>query len=98
MVREYQVAGKSASRGVALVEEGGMSPERFVEELDVMVRDRLARLGEASAAGQPARPDAGGTTVADLLVLALKKELEASEEAALWMTRETDTDVKLALA
>ena len=33
-----------------------------------------------------------------LLATALKKELEASEEAALWMTREDDVEVKLALA
>jgi hypothetical protein len=36
--------------------------------------------------------------VAKLLGLALKKELEAAEEAALWMTTETDVEVKLALA
>jgi len=71
-----------------------MSPEAFVLELDQQVRERLARLGDASASGDPAP----GLGVADLLVLALKKELEAAEEAALWMTREDDVEVKLALA
>lgn len=71
-----------------------MDPESFVAELDSMVDTALARIGGASAAGEPA----GGITVADLLVVALRNELEASEEAALWMTTERDVEVKLALA
>ncbi len=56
--------------------------------------DRLAGLGQAAASADPA-PEIG---VPQLLVAALKKELEASEEAALWMTHEDDVEVKLALA
>jgi hypothetical protein len=71
-----------------------MDAAAFVEELDRAVKTRLADLGQAAAAGEPA-PELG---VAHLLAVALKKELEASEEAALWMTREDDVEVKLALA
>lgn len=70
-----------------------MTPEAFVAELDAEIERALARIGELSAAG-----DATELTVPKLLVLALKNELEASEEAAMWMTTETDTRVKLALA
>jgi len=69
-----------------------MEPAHFLDELDHAVRATLADLGRA--AGEPAA-DVG---IADLLATALKKELEASEEAALWMTREDDVEVKLAFA
>lgn len=71
-----------------------MQIDAFLAELDESVRTALTLIGEASATGEPG-PDVG---IAELLMVALKKELEASEEAALWMTRETDIDVKLALA
>jgi hypothetical protein len=71
-----------------------MEVAQFLEELDVSVKTALAQLGEASASGEPG-PEIG---VVQLLGAALRKELEASEEAALWMTREDDVDVKLALA
>ncbi len=71
-----------------------MTPEAFVAELDGEIERALARIGELSAAGEPG----GEITVTKLLVLALKNELEASEEAALWMASERDTEVKLALA
>jgi hypothetical protein len=70
-----------------------MTPEAFIAELDIEIERALARIGELSAAGDP-----GELTVPKLLVLALKNELEASEEAAMWMASETDTRVKLALA
>jgi bacterioferritin (cytochrome b1) len=47
-----------------------------------------------AGAGEPAE----GIGVPELLATALKKELEAAEEAALWMTSEVDVEVKLALA
>lgn len=68
-------------------------PERFVELLDADVRSALSRIAAASASSDPA-PTIG---VADLLVVALKNELEAAEEAAVWLTSENDLDVKLAL-
>jgi hypothetical protein len=71
-----------------------MDPETFVRELDSEVAKALARIGDLSAAGEPGEE----LTVPKLLVLALKNELEASEEAALWMASETDVGVKLSLA
>jgi hypothetical protein len=71
-----------------------MNVDAFLAELDGAVQASLADLGASAAAAEPG-PDVG---ITQLLVVALKKELEASDEAALWMTRETDVDVKLALA
>jgi hypothetical protein len=74
--------------------EARMTPDEFIRELDGEVENALRRIGAASAAGE-AKPD---MTVAALLTLALRNELEAAEEAALWLTTERDIDVKLALA
>jgi hypothetical protein len=71
-----------------------MQTQDFLAELDRMVADRLELLGHRAAGAEPAA-DVG---IAALLTTALKKELEASEEAALWLTTEDDVDVKLALA
>jgi len=71
-----------------------MTSEEFVRELDSEIERALARIGELSSAGEPGEE----LTVPKLLVLALKNELEASEEAALWMASEEDTQVKLSLA
>jgi 1,2-phenylacetyl-CoA epoxidase catalytic subunit len=71
-----------------------MDVETFLSELDGEINAALDRIGAASQAGAPAE----GLTVARLLQVALKNELEATEEAALWITRERDVDVKLALA
>jgi 1,2-phenylacetyl-CoA epoxidase catalytic subunit len=66
----------------------------FLDELDALVKARLATIGEASAGGEIGEK----VNVATLLKVALKNELEASEEAALWMTTSPEVDVKLALA
>jgi len=71
-----------------------MTPDDFLKELDDQVKNALGRIGAASASGDP-KPD---MSVAALLTLALKNELEAAEEAAIWLTSEKDVDVKLALA
>jgi hypothetical protein len=71
-----------------------MSVEEFLKELDAKVSERLARIGEAAGAGEPG----AGVGIPELLAVALKKELEAAEEAALWMTTEGDVEVKIALA
>lgn len=71
-----------------------MDVDAFLQELDRSVAAALAEIGRAAEAGEPG-PEIG---IPALLATALKKELEASEEAALWMTREDDVDVKLALA
>ncbi|WP_437914403.1 ferritin-like domain-containing protein [Sorangium sp. So ce302] len=71
-----------------------MKPEEFLDELDRKVGERLAHIGAAARAAEPA----SGVGIPALLATALKKELEATEEAALWLTTETDVEVKLALA
>lgn len=71
-----------------------MQVEDFLAELDGLVKDRLARLNESAVAATPA-PALG---IPALLATALKKELEAAEEAALWLTTEDDVDVKISLA
>jgi len=71
-----------------------MQTDEFLAELDGMVNDRLDRLAESAKAAEPA----ASLGIAALLMTALKKELEAAEEAALWLTTEDDVDVKLALA
>jgi uncharacterized ferritin-like protein (DUF455 family) len=50
-----------------------------LQELDAKVNERLARIGEAAGAGEPG----SGVGIPQLLATALKKELEAAEEASL---------------
>jgi bacterioferritin (cytochrome b1) len=71
-----------------------MDTEAFLRELDHSVDERLRRIAEAAMAALPG-PAIG---IPELLTTALKKELEATEEAALWLSTEEDLDVKLALA
>jgi hypothetical protein len=70
-----------------------LSPEAFVAELLAENQAQLAVLGEKSAAG-----GAPELSVAALLRLALRNELEAAELAALWMTDTPELDARLALA
>lgn len=71
-----------------------LSPEAFVAELDAENQKALARIASAACAGEPS-PD---LTVAKLLVLALKNELEATECAAAWIGSTPEVATKLALA
>jgi hypothetical protein len=71
-----------------------MTSEEFVAALDAENRSTLEELGRRSAAGDA--PDA--MNVPQLLRLALRNELEASELAAAWMTDTPELDAKLALA
>jgi 1,2-phenylacetyl-CoA epoxidase catalytic subunit len=71
-----------------------MSGEEFVARLAEENRAALDRLGELSAVGDV--PDS--ISIEQLLRIALKNELEASEIAAIWMVSTTEIDVKLALA
>lgn len=71
-----------------------MEKNAFLVEMDAMLQKKLDRIGGASAGAAPAAE----IGVRELLVTALKKELEASEEAAVWMASESDVEVKLALA
>jgi hypothetical protein len=66
----------------------------FLRELDNSVNDRLRRIAESASAAEPAE----AIGIPELLATALRKELEATEEAAMWLTSETDVEVKLALA
>src|SRR5262245_32630343 len=69
------------------------TPDEFVKELDREVQAALERVARSSAAAEPG----ASMSVASLLKVALKNELEAAEEAAIWLTTERDVDVKLAL-
>jgi uncharacterized ferritin-like protein (DUF455 family) len=67
--------------------------DQFLAQLDSQNQGALARIG-AGAAREPS----GDVTVARLLVLALKNELEATECAAGWIPTTPEVHVKLALA
>lgn len=70
-----------------------MTPDEFMRELDGEVRAALERVARGSAAAEPGP----SMSVAALLKVALKNELEAAEEAAIWLVTERDVEVKLAL-
>lgn len=71
-----------------------MDVQDFLRQLDQSVNEKLRHIEQLAAAGEPG-PEIG---IKELLTTALKKELEAAEEAALWLTTEEDVEVKLALA
>ena len=71
-----------------------LTPEAFVAELDARNQARLVDLAARSAAGEPS----DALTVPQLLKLALRNELEASELAAFWMIDTPELDARLALA
>lgn len=74
-----------------------MEANEFLAELDAAVRERLHEIDQLTRGATPSAP-AAPLGVRELLATALKKELEASEEAAHWLVAERDVDVKLALA
>jgi len=72
-----------------------MDSEAFVRELDARNQELLRGLVPEAAL----KPEVeGDLTVANLLKVALKNEIEASESAARWMVTTPELDVKLALA
>jgi rubrerythrin len=72
-----------------------MTAEEFVRELDARNQVLLERL----APDDTLRPEVeGDLTIVNLLKVALKNEIEASEIAARWMVTSEDPDVKLAFA
>src|SRR3972149_9758632 len=72
-----------------------MDSEAFVRELDARNQELLRGLVPEAAL----KPEVeGDLTVANLLKVALKNEIEASEAAARWMVTAPELDVKLALA
>ena len=77
--------------------EGGerMDAETFVRDLDARNQELLQRLTPESTL----KPEVeGNLTVVNLLKVALKNEIEATETAARWMATTPEIDVKLALA
>lgn len=72
-----------------------MTAEEFVSDLDRQNRELLRRL----APDDTLKPEVeGDLNVLNLLKVALKNEIEASEIAARWMVTTEDPDVKLAFA
>ena len=72
-----------------------MTAEEFVDQLDAENQALLRRLEP----GDTLKPEAGGDlTVLNLLKIALKNEIEATEIAARWLVTTSDVGVKLALA
>jgi len=72
-----------------------MTPQEFVAELDERNQALLRRLEpEATLAPEVA----GDLTVVNLLKVALKNEIEATEIAARWLVTTDDVDVKMAFA
>lgn len=70
-----------------------MNVDVFLAELDDLNARALTRIGAAAA-----REPGPELTVARLLLLALKNEIEATECAAAWIAKSHEIDVKLALA
>ncbi len=72
-----------------------MTAEEFVEELEARNQELLRRLEPDDTL----KPEVeGGLNVVNLLKVALKNEIEASEIAARWMVTTDEVDVKLAFA
>ncbi len=71
---------------------------KFVDELQKMNEQALARIGKSAASGISGADSAEAISVPRLLKLALKNELEASEIAAIWMGDTPELDAKMALA
>lgn len=72
-----------------------MDVEAFVVELDQRNQELLRRLAPEATL----KPEVeGDLSVVNLLKVALKNEIEASESAARWMATTGEIDVKLALA
>ena len=72
-----------------------MTAQEFVRQLDGDNQRRLSRLAPADTL----KPEVeGDLTVLNLLKVALRNEIEATEIAARWLVTTGDVDVKLALA
>ena len=75
---------------------GAITAEELVAELDKKNDVALRKIGERAAA--PLSSDKTALSVKELLRMALKNELEATECAAAWLPTTQEIDVKLALA
>ncbi|HEV8676132.1 MAG TPA: ferritin-like domain-containing protein [Methylomirabilota bacterium] len=72
-----------------------MDSEAFVKDLDARNQELLRRLAPEAALEPEVE---GDLTVVNLLKVALKNEIEATEIAARWLATTSELDVKLALA
>jgi hypothetical protein len=72
-----------------------MTPEEFVRDLDARNQMVLKRLDPDSTLKPEVR---GELTVLNLLKVALKNEIEATEIASRWLVATDDVDVKMAFA
>jgi hypothetical protein len=79
--------------GVKRAETRGVDPATLLQELDRQLDEALARAGEVYRTASPP-----GVVIRDRLVVALRDEIEAAEEAALWLVGERDLDLKLGWA
>ena len=81
--------------GVAQDRRRGMTAEEFVNDLDGRNQTVLKRLDPESTL----KPEvAGDLTVLNLLKVALKNEIEATEIASRWLVTTDDVEVKMAFA
>jgi hypothetical protein len=67
--------------------------DAFLAGLDAVLGPALSRIGEGAKA-----PPAAQIGVKELLLVALRSEIEASEEAAVWLVTERDPELKLGFA
>jgi uncharacterized ferritin-like protein (DUF455 family) len=74
---------------------GRLTPEQFVAELDERNQALLRRLAPDATLAPEVE---GELTVVNLLKVALKNEVEATEIAARWLTSTADVEVKMAFA
>ena len=74
---------------------GRLTPEQFVAELDERNQALLRRLAPDATLAPEVE---GDLTVVNLLKVALKNEIEATEIAARWLTSTSDVEVKMAFA
>ena len=74
---------------------GQLTPEQFVAELDERNQALLRRLAPDATLAPEVE---GNLTVVNLLKVALKNEIEATEIAARWLTTTSDVEVKMAFA
>jgi len=74
---------------------GRLTPEQFVAELDERNQALLRRLAPDATLAPEVQ---GDLTVVNLLKVALKNEVEATEIAARWLTTTDDVEVKMAFA
>src|SRR2546426_10466676 len=92
-IRDYKVTGVQTC--ALPIWDRIMTAEQFVAELDAQNQSLLSRL----APDDTLRPEVeGDLNVPNLLRVALRNELEATEIAARWLVTTDAADVKLALA